>query len=483
MTYLTNARIWIYFVIIIMVFTVCGTAEAKPVFLGAQGFGTDTRAAYGAANDPVIFVVTDLTTDNRTPGDSTRNGVPVKTGSFLEAVNYTPPANTGKIIIFEVSGTIGKSNSCTEYRVTHPYTTIAGQTAPSPGVLLKNCKLIVREHDVLVQHIRCRGTYILVDSCAISVGTSAGGGGHYDVHNVVIDHCSASWSGESNILVHSYHVGGTTKDITISNCIASEGIAFGESNWGKGSQVSQNTDNVSYIGNLFAHNYKRNPYVRSKGFVSVNNMAYNCGVEQPQQIETNTHRGKFAFKGNVVKAGPWYRATSKYIMCLKNLYNGGVGSNLYLKDQACETDYVQLRASDWSRVKAVADKAYADVSRFKMLTAPIWPAGLTATSSGVVEANIIANVGARPADRDAVDSRIINDVINGTGNRTHIYRVPGWPTLAQNYRQLTLLTNPHGDDDGDGYTNLEEWLHQFAAQVEGSSYIGAPTAPTGLRTE
>jgi hypothetical protein len=44
-----------------------------------------------------------------------------------------------------------------------------------------------------------------------------------------------------------------------------------------------------------------------------------------------------------------------------------------------------------------------------------------------------------------------------------------FPTLAQNRRTLTLPANPNSDDDGDGYTNLEEWLHCMAAQVEGRS--------------
>jgi hypothetical protein len=44
--------------------------------------------------------------------------------------------------------------------------------------------------------------------------------------------------------------------------------------------------------------------------------------------------------------------------------------------------------------------------------------------------------------------------------------VGGWPELQENYRELTVPANPNGDDDGDGYTNLEEWLHGFAAEVE-----------------
>jgi hypothetical protein len=46
--------------------------------------------------------------------------------------------------------------------------------------------------------------------------------------------------------------------------------------------------------------------------------------------------------------------------------------------------------------------------------------------------------------------------------------VGGWPSLAKNTRTFNV-SNPSGDDDGDGYTNIEEVLHQMAAQVEGKA--------------
>ena len=44
----------------------------------------------------------------------------------------------------------------------------------------------------------------------------------------------------------------------------------------------------------------------------------------------------------------------------------------------------------------------------------------------------------------------------------------GWPALAENNRPLESAVNsiPPGDSDGDGYTNLEEWLQSFASNVE-----------------
>lgn len=78
-----------------------------------------------------------------------------------------------------------------------------------------------------------------------------------------------------------------------------------------------------------------------------------------------------------------------------------------------------------------------------------------------------ANAGARPADRDPVDARVVKQVRLRTGNiPTSQTDIDGWPDLAENRRELTIPKNPNGHDDGDGCTNLEEWLHSHAAQVE-----------------
>ncbi|NQT85722.1 hypothetical protein HQ560_03100, partial [bacterium] len=73
-----------------------------------------------------------------------------------------------------------------------------------------------------------------------------------------------------------------------------------------------------------------------------------------------------------------------------------------------------------------------------------------------------------PTDRDAVDRRVVKSVRDGAGAIIKSQAdVGGWPELAENRRKCTVPDNANGDDDGDGYTNLEEWLHAFAAEVEG----------------
>jgi hypothetical protein len=98
---------------------------------------------------------------------------------------------------------------------------------------------------------------------------------------------------------------------------------------------------------------------------------------------------------------------------------------------------------------------------------PITVPGYPVKPAAEVEEWVLATAGARPADRDPVDARVIRDVREQTGSiPTSQEDVGGWPELKKNRRELTLPEDPNGDDDGDGYTNLEEWLHGYAAQAE-----------------
>src|SRR5690606_12613203 len=94
--------------------------------------------------------------------------------------------------------------------------------------------------------------------------------------------------------------------------------------------------------------------------------------------------------------------------------------------------------------------------------------------------------GARPADRDPVDARIVRSVREGGGQIINCVSADGtarcaknaggWPELASNRRALTLPENPNAVGS-DGYTNLEKWLHQMAAAVEGGKPRPVLAAP------
>ena len=486
MTYLKNARIWIYLVMIPMLVVFCKMAYATSVFPGARGFGTDTRAAYGNGKSPTICIVDTLTSNLSDPeyaiADETRNGVAVKTGAFKAFADWD---HDNKLILFEVSGTM----QINEYmRIKDNYVTIAGQTAPSPGIMFRNTVFSVEGHDILIQHIRSRsgdtdnrGVNIEYRKGLVSVAKA--GQARY---NIVIDHCSFGWGTDGSAGFGDWKLD-DLHDITLSNSIISEGLHRPYPDTSKGF-LSRHVTNFAILNNLFISNFHRNPSVYSGQTALVNNLIYNMKDfnANVRSDEYGTKTLKISMVGNVIKPGP----SSKTVSAVNKTPSIGatleLGSQLYLMNNISGPNKPATNApTDWSYIKNRTGYTDAELIRkFQVVTPPIWPKNFTAISVDDVEAHVLANAGARPDDRDSVDDRLVNEVRTGKGSIKTT--VPGWPTLAKNTRVLSLPANPHRDDDGDGYTNLEEWLHQFAAQVEGSSYTEAPTAPTaptGLRPE
>jgi len=393
------------------------------VFPGAEGFGTTTAAGRGGA----ILRVTNLND----------NGA----GSLRAALEASGP----RVVIFEVSGTIVLTN---DIQITSPFITVAGQTAPSPGVTLRRAGIRIATHDVLIQHLRIR------------VGDEVDPTSHGDrngimidhateAYNIVIDHISASWSLDRNIATWY-----TLHDVTFSDCIISEPLLQATPLWGAqayGFLIGDHADRFSVIGNLFAHVNVRNPYAKGDTYtLIVNNLIYDPGEDA---ISLSDWDGSGLFQssivGNVMIAGP--STTDPWIVSIVSPVPAG--SRVYMADNLAPQ---QLYESPNIGFEPVVS------------TAPVWTSPLTVLPASQVEAQVLAAAGARPADRDAVDLRIINEEQTRTGHIiTSQNDVGGWPVLAENVRPLTPPANPNGDDNGNGYTNLEEWLQQLAAQVEG----------------
>ncbi|GAF68596.1 unnamed protein product, partial [marine sediment metagenome] len=231
-----------------------------PVFPGAQGFGIETSAGRGGR----IIRVTTLAA--RGPG------------SLVEALESGGP----RIVVFEVGGVIDLEKRTVD--VTEPYLTVAGQTAPSPGVTIIRGGIRIRTHDVLIQHIRVRPG---------DAGEPKRSGWEPDgisaweasAYNVVIDHCSVSWAVDENMSASgpiSRGPEGTARNVTFSNCIIAEGLHDSSHRKGphsKGSLIHNFCSNIAIIGNLYAHNHDRNPFFKADAAgVVVNNVIYNPGV-------------------------------------------------------------------------------------------------------------------------------------------------------------------------------------------------------------
>jgi hypothetical protein len=110
-------------------------------------------------------------------------------------------------------------------------------------------------------------------------------------------------------------------------------------------------------------------------------------------------------------------------------------------------------------------------SRCRSTSAVVAPSGITVRTASAAFSSVLSKAGSRPKERSATDVRVIADTQNGTGDIKDCIsgcsrNVGGWPSLKVVKRSLTLPSNPFGDSNGNGYTNLEEWLQQYAAALE-----------------
>jgi hypothetical protein len=107
---------------------------------------------------------------------------------------------------------------------------------------------------------------------------------------------------------------------------------------------------------------------------------------------------------------------------------------------------------------------------FSPPTAAPLPTSYTVLASTAVEAAVLAGAGAWPIARDAVDVRVLAEMVARSSDVTYAGNPSGfggYPTLASTTVALSTPVSPNADDDGDGYTNLEEWSHGYALVVEG----------------
>ena len=434
-----------------------GSRPARPsaeqplaVIPGAAGFGISTPAGSGRHLDPPqtrVIKVTNLHTEGP--------------GSLRAALEAEGP----RVVVFEVSGNIDFT-PYGDLSIRHPYVTVAGQTAPPPGITLKGCQLHVRADDVLIQHIRVRvgdrrdptrplrndaGWTQWSERDCMKVGGD----------RVVLDHCSFSWATDENVQTRG-------NDLTFRHCIFSEALDSAKHHKGGHSRglliMNQGPDDtrregqrVAVLGNLFAHNKGRNPTVNGGATAVVaNNLV--CDANFALKGDCTAKRGHqwISWQANVVErtnAPVVARAMhpdTRYYVAPDNVFNGKTFDSV---------------VAVWDEVFMPFKPGVAEVNR--AADPPIAVPGYIVKPAADVGAWVLASAGARPGDRDPVDTRIIDEVRTGKGRIIASQKdVGGWPDLAERRRTLAIPADPSGDDDGDGYTNLEEWLHGFAADVE-----------------
>lgn len=427
-----------------------GMAAAQPAFPGAEGFGAETRGGRGGR----VIQVTTLADDGP--------------GSLRAAVEAEGP----RIVVFRVAGTIALQS---DLKIEQPYITIAGQSAPGQGITLRDRQLVVAADEVIIRYIRSRhGDVSRAEGDAISLAAG---------RNIIVDHCSASWSVDETLSVSQRLREGMLPltNVTVQWCIISEALdnsVHEEGAHGYGSLIRGSFGaRYSFHHNLWAHHRARMP--RPGNFESaaadpegplmefVNNVFYNWRGNYSGYNADTDAVSRYNFIGNYYLAGP---ASSDNVVAFREQSSGARAYFAGNWMNGAEP------ADPWSLVRLEAtNPSYRDAAPFDT---PI----RNAESADAAFARVLEQAGAS-ASRDAVDTRILDSVRARTGAIIDSQaQVGGWPELEtgapypdddndgmSNAWERTNNLDPARNDsavdrDGDGYTNVEEFLNAMVVR-------------------
>jgi hypothetical protein len=419
---------------------------AVPAFPGAEGAG---RLAVGGRGGPVMRV-TSLADDGP--------------GTLRAAVESEGP----RTVVFDVGGTIRLASPLV---IRHGRITVAGQTAPGGGIAIRDQPLIVRADDVVIRHLRSRlGDESAVEADAISIERG---------RRIILDHVSASWSVDETLSIGSRYDPPERGiyDVTVQWSIIAESLnvsahAKGDHGYGTLARGGHGA-RITFHHNLWADHRARMP---------------RPGNYNPPSVDPVGPL--FEFRQNVFSN--WGGSTAGYNADTGSISTYAFIGNAYLPGPASQ-GRLAFEDSDplaraWFEGNAMDGTVPADpwsLVRFdggpgeKLTARPDWTSVPNADPATTTEA-VLSGAGAWP--RDPVDARIVAGVRSRTGRLIDSQsEVGGWPELEagaprvdgdgdgmpddwEGARGLDPADPTDGsvDPDGDGYTNLEDWLNSLA---------------------
>jgi len=409
---------------LVLTLTAASSAAERPVFPGAQGFGIHTLAGRGGK----LIRVANLNADGP--------------GSLREALDAKGP----RIVVFEVGGVIDLNRN--NLTIREPFLTLAGQTAPSPGITLIRGGIRIATHDLLIQHLRVRpGDAGQPKRSAWEPEVTTSGP---DSYHIVIDHCSVSWAVDENLSASGPRYNGpqgASRNVTFSNNILAEGLYDATHSKGihsMGSLVHDNCTNIAVIGNLYAHNNQRNPYFKAfTTGVIVNNLIYNPGraaiqVDFPlsewKDQPVTPQNARVSVVGNVLIHG------ANTVAGLALVSRKG---DVFLEDNIALDRAGNPVSHTSGSINVLKEK-------------PSWPQGLAPLPAGQVIEQVLRHAGARPRDRDQTGLRIIREFRERKGRFIDSQNeVGGYPKPVMTRRKLAAPAQ-----------DIDEWLAKLAAGLE-----------------
>ncbi len=415
------------------------TTAATLAFPGAAGFGAYAQGGRGGD----VYHVTNVADSG--PG-SLRYGIESMTGP--------------RTIVFDTSGTINLESRLT---VSEPYLTIAGQTAPGDGITIANHTFQIHNtHDIIVRYLRVRaGDRDIANSNAATHDTFAVRWSH----DVIVDHVSMSWGIDETFATT------LAENVTVQWSIISESLSDSYHPKGVHGLASlSDRGSLSLHHNLYAHHDHRMPRLHAVSADVVNNVFYNW-TSYPSSVGDSLGQAELShvnFVNNVYIAGP-----SKIPRIDPHIvFWGRDASEIWADGNIVDANLDGV-------LDAVADFGLHPKSQTIMVDAPFeFPEIPTETAVDAYD-QVLEFSGAS-IFRDEVDARVVEDVRSQTGSvinsQTEVGGYPifesataaidtdqdGMPDEWENAFPNLDPNNPNDrneDHDGDGYTNLEEFLN------------------------
>ena len=411
---------------------------AVPAFPGAEGGGAATVGGRGGK----LIIVTNLN----------RSGP----GSFKAACE----SSGARIVVFRVAGIIDMGGE--RITIRNPYITIAGQTAPGGGILLKACPFSIITHDVVIRYIRFRLGASVANLDSMSIAKNS--------HAIVVDHCSLSWATDENIGI--FALPGSPHNITLSWNIIAEGFSPHSCGVLTGSSDNpKGMTDIDFHHNLFISNAQRNPQITIASSRIVNNLLHNWG----QRAIGISGGANVDIIGNIFKGG---RDIGPHIFEIKLMPYGGTPSSGLIGDPSVyiinnigpnqhdpaggnwntmmSTTY---HSRTWTATGNQPDKLKSERS----IPLPRQSFPITEHDVMTIEELILPHIGAGKridetgnwiVNRDAVDERLIQEYRDGTGQiPDNEGAVGGYPLIS--HGRLPL------DSDNDGIPDAWEILNGF----------------------
>ncbi|MDT0687404.1 pectate lyase family protein [Autumnicola psychrophila] len=436
---------------LISVLSMSSLWSQKLAFPGAEGYGAYSKGGRGGK----VLYVTNL-----------KDSGP---GSLRWAVEQEGP----RTVVFGISGTIELKD---RLNIENPFITIAGQTAPGEGIALKGETLLVAASDVIIRYLRVRlgdgkhgeGSKQGKDAISISEG-----------ENIIIDHCSASWSLDE--VLSSSTRNPTLTNVTVQWCFITEGLNVDGHGFGS---LIRGTENAKYsfLHNLYAHNHGRNP--------RPGNYDSNPYNEDPEGLLLD-FRNNVLYNWGGGYAG--YNADSKSATRLNYLDNyliPGVNSEhngiAYRTGSTYNSAYFsgnyydhQLPDNPWSLVDFRDGWTNKEIRAYKK-SKPFPAEPVEKEDAQIAYEKVVNSGGAILPKRDIVDKRIADDVRNRKGKIIKSQEdVGGWPELKSTsapkdsdqdgmpddweLKNNLDLNNPEDRNKlaPDGYTMLEKYINSI----------------------